>query len=133
MVLLANVHPPILGIGGELSRVRLDSPPLFLQSATMIFIKDNEDLKKRPLHPLVKAGVFIAVSCPLVFGVLTGLSLLIPGCVIGGSGGPAFGCQVLGISFNWLISWATPAFVFSFFSIPIGVLVGVVGSFLQGK
>ena len=78
---------------------------------------------------LSKAGLIIAGFCPAIFVLLALLSILIPGCVIGGSGGPAFGCHILGISFDWLITWATPAFVFSFFTVPIGVLVTLVASF----
>ena len=81
----------------------------------------------------VRTGVFIAAFFPLVFLLLAGISLLIPGCTIGGSGGPAFGCKVLGISLNWLITFATPAFVFSFFAVPIGLLICLIGAFLPNK
>jgi hypothetical protein len=74
------------------------------------------------------AGVVIALLPPLAFGALALFAHFIPGCSLGGSGGPAYGCSILGIGFNWLISWATPAFVISFFSIPIGMLVTVVGA-----
>lgn len=76
------------------------------------------------------AGLAVAAFGPLVFGVLVLFSQLMPGCVIGGSGGPAYGCTLGGVGFNWLITWATPMFVISFFTVPIGVLIagaGVVG------
>ena len=82
---------------------------------------------------IVRAGVFIAASFPVVFLLLAALSSLIPGCTIGGSGGPAFGCRVLGISIDWLVTFATPAFVFSFFTVPIGLLICLGGSFWPGK
>jgi hypothetical protein len=78
---------------------------------------------------IVRAGAFIAAIFPAVFLLLAGFSSLISGCTIGGSGRPAFGCKVLGISFNWLITFATPAFVFSFFTVPLGLLVCLVGAF----
>jgi hypothetical protein len=84
-------------------------------------------------NKVIKAGLLIAGIFPLVFLLLAGLSSLIPGCTIGGSGGPAFGCQVLGVGFDWLITWATPAFVFSIFTVPIGLLVALVGAFLPDK
>lgn len=76
----------------------------------------------------VIAGLIVAVAGPLIFGVLALLSLLMPECVLGGSGGPAYGCKLVGISFNWLISWATPVFVLSFFTVPAGLLIATGGA-----
>jgi hypothetical protein len=80
-----------------------------------------------------KAGLIIAAICPAVFIITAALSLLMPGCSLGGSGGPAGGCAVLGVSFNWLIGFATPAFVFSFFTVPIGLFIVFVGAFFSDK
>lgn len=77
---------------------------------------------------IIKVGFFIAGTFPAIFIVLAVLSALIPGCSLGGSGGPAFGCKVLSISFNWLIGFATPAFVISFFTVPIGLLILLIGA-----
>jgi hypothetical protein len=76
---------------------------------------------------IVIAGLVIAALGPLLFGALALFAQLMPGCVIGGSGGPAYGCTLIGVSFNWLITWATPMFVISFFTVPIGVLITVGG------
>lgn len=79
---------------------------------------------------IVIAGLVIAALGPLTFGALAFFAQLMPGCVIGGSGGPAYGCTLIGVSFNWLITWVTPMFVISFFTVPIGTLIagaGVVG------
>jgi len=84
-------------------------------------------------NKITKVGMFIAAVFPLAFVILAGLSALIPGCVPGGSGGPAYGCFVLGISLNWLINFVTLSFVISFFSVPIGLLVCLVGSFFPNK
>ncbi len=81
----------------------------------------------------LKAGLIVAAICPAVFIVTAGLSSLMPGCSLGGSGGPAHGCAVLGISFDWLIGFATPAFVYSFFTVPIGLLICFIGSFIADK
>ena len=83
---------------------------------------------------IVVAGVVVAAFGPLAFGVLAFFSQLMPGCVIGGSGGPAYGCMLVGVNFNWLITWATPMFVISFFSVPIGLVIagaGAVGLFVK--
>jgi hypothetical protein len=82
---------------------------------------------------IVSAGVLIAALFPVVFLLLVGFSLLIPGCTLGGSGGPAFGCKVLGFSVNWLITLATSAFVFSFVTVPIGLFICFFGSIWSGK
>jgi hypothetical protein len=82
---------------------------------------------------VIKVGLVVAGIFPSIFIVLVGLSALMPGCSLGGSGGPAFGCKLLGISFDWLIGWATPAFVISFFTVPIGLLTFLIGACLPGK
>lgn len=82
---------------------------------------------------LFKAGLIVAGICPVVFFVLAGLSSLLPGCTPGGSGGPAFGCYFLGMNLNWLINFVTPAFIFSFFTVPAGLLLCLGSSFLPDK
>lgn len=69
----------------------------------------------------------LASICPRILFVLGGLSTLIPGCNLGGSSGPASGCLVIGISLNGLFTWATVAFVASFFTVPIGLIICLVG------
>jgi hypothetical protein len=49
------------------------------------------------------------------------------GCTGGGSSGPVTGCHLLGVEFNLIASLATPTFVAAFFSVPLGVLMCVVG------
>ena len=70
------------------------------------------------------ATVIIAASAPLIFAVGLALSHFMPHCAWAASA-PAGGCELLGLSFNWLITASTVAFVASFFSVPIGLL-GVV-------
>ena len=58
---------------------------------------------------------------------------LMPGCT-GGSSGPAAGCYLLGaVNLNWLVQLGTLAFVASFITVPVGVLVfilaGIVSAF----
>jgi hypothetical protein len=76
-----------------------------------------------------KTGLFVAGVFPAIFIILAVLSSLMPGCSIGGSGGPASGCFVLGISFNWLINFATLAALISIFTVPIGLLICFIGVF----
>ena len=79
----------------------------------------------------------------LCFGVpivaLLGISsmALMPGCT-GGSSGPASGCYLLGmINLNWFVQLGVVAFVGSFFAIPIGLLLillgGLVAAFSGNK
>jgi hypothetical protein len=76
---------------------------------------------------IVIVGLGIAALGPLTFWALAQFSQVMPGCVIGGSGGPAYGCTLMGVSFDWLITWATPIFVISFFTVPIGLLIAGAG------
>ena len=80
---------------------------------------------------VVIVGVVIAALGPMTFGALLLFAQSMPGCNIGGSGGPAGGCSLWGVSFDWLISWVTPFFVISFFTVPIGLLIAGVG-FIAG-
>ena len=72
-------------------------------------------------------GAATAAFFPFAFLILALFAQAIPGCVIGGSGEPAYGCAIWGLSFNWLITWATPAFASSFFTVPLGLLLLLVG------
>lgn len=68
----------------------------------------------------------IAAVFPLIFGIGYGLSFFMPECQWAASA-PAGGCVLLGVNLNWLITFSTVAFVGSFFSVPIGFAVAIVG------
>lgn len=80
--------------------------------------------KNQPLggRMLLRAGVFITLALPLFAALGYGIWTLMPGCT-GGSGGPPSGCVLFGIGLNWLISLTILAFLGSFFSVPLGLLV----------
>jgi len=82
---------------------------------------------------LVIVGLVIGGLCPLTTALLIGVSLLMPGCSLGGSGGPAYGCHVGSFSLDWLIGLVTPAFVLSFFTAPAGLLFCLVGAIWPRK
>jgi hypothetical protein len=73
------------------------------------------------------AGLVIAAFGPLTLGLLMRFRQLMPNCVLGGSVGPTEGCTLLGVSFDWLISWATPMLFISFFTVPIGAVIASAG------
>lgn len=75
---------------------------------------------------MVRTALAITAFFPLLFVLLAAFSQLMPGCSLGGSGGPAYGCSLFGIGFNWLVGLATPAFVISFFTVPLGVIFTIV-------
>ncbi len=72
------------------------------------------------------ASLIIILLCPLIFGIGAGLSYFMPQCTWAASA-PAGGCILLGINLNWLITLATIAFVGSFFAVPFGVVVNIIG------
>jgi hypothetical protein len=74
------------------------------------------------------AAVSIAASAPLIFAIGFAISQFMPHCTWAASA-PGGGCELFGLSFNWLITTSTVAFVASFFSVPIGLL-GVVVSLI---
>lgn len=50
------------------------------------------------------------------------------GCSGGGSSGPVSGCHIYGFEFNFFASLAAPAFVISFFAVPLGLLLCIVAT-----
>jgi hypothetical protein len=59
---------------------------------------------------------------------------LMPGCT-GGSSGHASGCYFFGLNLNWFVQLGTVAFVGSFITVPIGLVVlllGTIASWLGG-
>jgi hypothetical protein len=79
-------------------------------------------------HVLLVLGAIVALAGPMLFMVLGGLSAQLPGCVIGGSGGPAYGCRLAGFDIDGLIGLVTPAFVISFITVPAGLLLVLLGA-----
>lgn len=75
---------------------------------------------------LLIAGVVVGLLFPALFivGMIAHWAM---GCTGGGSSGPVHGCHVLGLKFNFIAAMATPAFVASFFTVPIGILLATVG------
>jgi hypothetical protein len=76
---------------------------------------------------VVIAGLVFTVACPLVAAVGLWLSQFMPGCT-GGSSGPAAGCYLHGVNFNWFVHLATLAFLGSFFAVPLGLVVTLIGT-----
>lgn len=72
------------------------------------------------------AALIVGLSCPLSFGIGLALSVFMPNCEWAASA-PAGGCFLFGINLNWLITVSTVAFVGSFFSIPLGLLIAFIG------
>ena len=70
---------------------------------------------------LVVAGLMPAIAA-IGFGAYAAM-----GCEGGGSSGPVLGCHLLGVEFNLIAGLAAPAFVASFFTIPLGVVICLVG------
>ena len=75
---------------------------------------------------VVFVGVALIVLVPLFALVGLGSSQFL-GCSGGGSSGPVSGCEIFGLSLNWFVSLATLAFIASFFSVPVGVVVLLCG------
>ena len=73
------------------------------------------------------AALMVGLSCPLLFGIGLALSVFMPSCQWAASA-PAGGCFLFGINFNGLITVSTIAFVGSFFSIPLGLVIAFIGS-----
>lgn len=72
------------------------------------------------------AGVLLAIFFPLV-SAITGALHMLMGCSGGGSSGPVGGCSLLGLQFNFPANLATPAAVVSFVTVPLGLLLCILG------
>ncbi|MES3024547.1 MAG: hypothetical protein V4857_23510 [Pseudomonadota bacterium] len=79
---------------------------------------------------MTKFGLILAGLFPIIAFIILSLGSLLPGCNLGGSGGPASGCQLIGIDISALIGFGTTAFVLSFFAVPIGLIIAVIGAFM---
>jgi len=96
-----------------------------------------------PRHPpavpssrtvLLWTGLLAAVLLPVFAGLLLGLASLMPGCHGGGSSGSAMaGCTLGGFSFNGLLELLTPAILLSFVTVPVGLLLCLIGLFLPRR
>ena len=83
---------------------------------------------------LLWAGFIVAILLPVCAGLLLGLSSLMPGCHSGGSSGSAMsGCELGGFNLNWLLELLTPAILLSLLTIPVGLLLCLVGLFMPRK
>lgn len=78
-------------------------------------------------------GFILAGLFPLLALLLLGLGALIPGCNLGGSGGPASGCNLIGADVSPLVGLGTYAFVISFLTVPLGGLIALIGSIVRNK
>lgn len=76
---------------------------------------------------LVICGLVVALLFPFIFifGMVAHSAM---GCTGGGSSGPVAGCHVLGVELNFIAAMATPAFVASFFAIPLGIVLVIIGA-----
>lgn len=87
-----------------------------------------------PRTILLWTGLIVAILLPVCAGLLLGLSSLMPGCHGGGSSGSAMsGCELGGFNLNWLLELLTPAFLLSLITVPVGLLLCLVGLFMPGK
>lgn len=81
---------------------------------------------------MVRAGLFIALVCPAFVLLAFLIWPLMPGCQTG-SIGAASGCSLLGVNLNWFMNLFVVAFVGMFLVSPIGLLVFLIGKFLDRK
>lgn len=79
---------------------------------------------------LVTIGVLSAAIFPFVciVGLVANSAM---GCTGGGSSGPVAGCHLLGMEFNFIAALAMPAFVASFVTVPVGILLAFVGGVMS--
>lgn len=83
---------------------------------------------------LLWTGFIVAILLPVCAGLLLGLSSLMPGCHGGGASGSAMsGCELGGFDLNWLLELLTPAILLSLLTIPVGLLLCLVGLFMPRK
>lgn len=75
---------------------------------------------------VIVGGLLLSLVFPAIAAVGVWSMPFMPGCT-GGSSGPAAGCYLAGISFNWLVQLATVALLASFFTVPLGLLVALCG------
>lgn len=79
------------------------------------------------MKKLFFAGLILAASGPAI--TLFGFAAHeLMGCSGGGSSGPVSGCHIFGFEFNFFASLATPAFLLSFFAVPLGLLLCLIGA-----
>lgn len=87
-----------------------------------------------PRTVLLWTGLIVAILLPVCAGLLLGLSSLMPGCHGGGSSGSAMsGCELGGFNLNWLLELLTPSMLLSLVTIPVGLLLCLVGLFMPRK
>ena len=83
-------------------------------------------MTRRNVQHTLNVGIAVALLFPLITAVgLIAHGLM--GCSGGGSSGPVGGCRILGLAMNFPANLATPAFVISFFTVPVGFVIGIVG------
>ena len=87
-----------------------------------------------PRTVLLWTGLIVAMLLPVCAGLLLGLSSLMPGCHGGGSSGSAMsGCELGGFNLDWLLELLTPSMLLSLVTIPVGLLLCLVGLFMPRK
>lgn len=87
-----------------------------------------------PRTVLLWTGLIVAILLPVCAGLLLGLSSLMPGCHGGGSSGSAMsGCELGGFNLDWLLELMTPSMLLSLVTIPVGLLLCLVGLFMPRK
>ena len=83
-------------------------------------------MSKRTGQSTLNVGIAVAVLFPVVTAVgMVAHNLL--GCSGGGSSGPVTGCHMLGLQTNFPANLTTLAAIISFFTVPIGFVIGIVG------
>ncbi len=87
-----------------------------------------------PRTVLLWTGLIVALLLPIFAGLLLGLVSLMPGCSGGGSSGSAMsGCTLGGVELNGLLRLLMPAIMLSFITVPVGLLLCLVGLFMPKK
>lgn len=83
---------------------------------------------------LLATGLAVGVSLPVFAGILLGLTTLMPACHGGGSSGsPMSGCVLAGIDLNPLLDLLTPAILLALVTVPVGVVLCLIGLLLPKK
>jgi len=94
-------------------------------------LADGPGQSELPRAPNIGRRIFVSgLAIAAFFPAVSAFGLAaheLMGCHGGGSSGPVGGCRMFGVEFNGFAAVATPAFVASFFTVPIGVLVCIVG------
>ena len=82
---------------------------------------------------MTKFGLILAGFFPLYAVLALGLGSQLPGCNLGGSGGAASGCYLLGIDLSIAVQYGTVSLLASLLAVPVGAIIALIGLFLPPK